>query len=41
MRPVKSVTHVQIAPDNFKLGLFEARAFDVHNRVERKLFPRT
>ena len=25
---------------NFKLGLLEARAFDVYNRIERKLFPR-
>jgi radical SAM superfamily enzyme YgiQ (UPF0313 family) len=25
---------------NFKLGLLEARAFDVYNRVEKKLFPR-
>jgi len=25
---------------DFKLGLLEARAFDVYNRVERKLFPR-
>jgi radical SAM superfamily enzyme YgiQ (UPF0313 family) len=25
---------------NFKLGMLEARAFDVYNRLERKLFPR-
>ena len=25
---------------NFKLGLFEAKAFDIYNRVEKKLFPR-
>ena len=25
---------------NFALGMFEARAFDVYNRVEKKLFPR-
>jgi len=25
---------------NFNLGLFEARAFDLFNRVERKIFPR-
>jgi radical SAM superfamily enzyme YgiQ (UPF0313 family) len=30
----------RLRDNNFKLGLFEARAFDVYNRVERKLFPR-
>ena len=30
----------RLRENNFKLGLFEARAFDVYNRVERKLFPR-
>ena len=30
----------RLRENNFKLGLLEARAFDVYNRVERKLFPR-
>lgn len=30
----------RLRENNFKLGLFEARAFDVFNRVEKKLFPR-
>ncbi len=30
----------RLRDNNWKLGVFEARAFDVFNRVERKLFPR-
>ncbi|HTF89411.1 MAG TPA: radical SAM protein [Planctomycetota bacterium] len=30
----------RLRENNFKLALLEARAFDVYNRVERKLFPR-
>ncbi len=30
----------RLRENNFKLGVFEARAFDVFNRLERKVFPR-
>jgi radical SAM superfamily enzyme YgiQ (UPF0313 family) len=30
----------RLRENNFRLGLFEARVFDVYNRVEKKLFPR-
>ena len=30
----------RLRENDFRLGMFEARAFDVYNRVERKLFPR-
>jgi anaerobic magnesium-protoporphyrin IX monomethyl ester cyclase len=30
----------RLRENNFKLGIFEARAFDVFNRIERKVFPR-
>ena len=30
----------RLRENNFKLGVFEARAFDVYNRIERKVFPR-
>jgi len=30
----------RLRENNWKLGVLEARAFDVYNRIERKLFPR-